>query len=315
MPGTHQQQLEKKYEHLKLSNQTRTIVGLDPSRRDFNSAMAAARCLGRTLNDQDIEGLLLFINTYAADEAVLHVATLNALKNTVLEILIRQKKVPASLGVHLVSMFDDKRHDEVWRDYCIQYMMPYYQKLALKYAKISTQACEKCVRSVAPRVALGEDVSKYREVDAAVNSDTPFGQMKTIEQTMWRATDETSSSIAGTALIGLETLSRQHSHIDRNQIAQKALHICAETVSGEASRITAMRLCALMKHEEVLDYARYLAATGETIPLKLAAIATVADFGEWQDIEFLKSFLHADTRIQKIVRCAVRQLEAAINNK
>jgi hypothetical protein len=51
---------------------------------------------------------------------------------------------------------------------------------------------------------------------------------------------------SGTALLGLESLSRRHPDFDRESVGREAEALAADDGTCEASRITALRVAALM---------------------------------------------------------------------
>ena len=67
---------------------------------------------------------------------------------------------------------------------------------------------------------------------------------------MFQALDERDSTIAGTSLIGLETLSRTHDEFDREAIVEKASEIALDETASAASRLTALRLAAGISSSE-----------------------------------------------------------------
>lgn len=51
----------------------------------------------------------------------------NALKNEVVIALMQQRSRQQALAKHLIKMYNDKSFDNVWRDYCIQFMGRWYE--------------------------------------------------------------------------------------------------------------------------------------------------------------------------------------------
>ena len=101
------------------SNQDILTV-IDSTLNSKDKRLAALSKLGRSLEDKDVFALIGFLDIYN-DADVLPPAKLNALKNDVVNVLRSQRKYPESLPWRLVSMYRDKKHDDVWRDYCIQH--------------------------------------------------------------------------------------------------------------------------------------------------------------------------------------------------
>jgi len=66
----------------------------------------------------------------------------------------------------------------------------------------------------------------------------------------------------------------------------------------------------MMGSKEILPAARMLAQAGETVPLRMAAIATIADLGDATDLELLQSFAASpEKRIATIAQSALKRLD------
>jgi len=203
--------------------------------------------------------------------------------------MLRQDKRVDGLGGQLVAMFKDKEHDDVWRDYCVQYFGMYYN---LKWLGDKQ----------------GEKGASVESVGAQKIEDP---ERKDIEDAYWEAMKEKDKSTAGTSLLNLESLSRMHPDFDRQKIASKALELAADNGCIEASRITALRVCGMMNKTEALPVAREIAQTGETIMLRMAAIATIGDLGSKDDVELVQSLVNnPEKRIKTIAEAALKKVKA-----
>ena len=251
---------------LNLSPEVRAIVGLDPKAADINARRKELRKLTKRLSEDDVKALMMFLDSTSKDEKDISPDMFNAFKNDVLDMLQRQDEVPDGLGGQLVKMFKDKEHDDVWRDYCIQYMAGYYE-------------------------------SKWPA--GSQKSDDP--ERKDIESSYWAAVGETNKTFPGTALLALERLSRDNSEFDRSKVGEKALELAMNDQCTEANRITCLRLCGMMNKPEILPTARVLAQTGSTGPIRMAAVATVGDVGDQTDIELLQSLAGGSDKQAKVV--------------
>ena len=99
---------------------------------------------------------------------------------------------------------------------------------------------------------------------------------------------ETGKAFAGTALLGIERLSRTRPELDRTNLANTAVSLAVDETATEGNRITGFRLAAGMGMTNVLPWARITAQTGSTGPLRMAAVATIGDLGDTSDRELLK---------------------------
>ncbi|MDF7802222.1 hypothetical protein P4C99_22320, partial [Pontiellaceae bacterium B1224] len=54
---------------------------------------------------------------------------INAVKNDVLDKLLRQTVLPEGLGLHMAEMAGNADNDPVWRDYCIQFCPTAWERI------------------------------------------------------------------------------------------------------------------------------------------------------------------------------------------
>ncbi len=140
--------------------------------------------------------------------------------------------------------------------------------------------------------------------DYAVQHMPPiFGQVSPddqarLQETMWQATTETGSSIAGTALLALLDLSQSGSSLDQGRIVQIALNVANNNQGGELSRITAVEVCGRMQVEQALPVVEQLAQTAQSMPLRIAATAALGDLGDPSATETLTNLANSSDRRQ-----------------
>jgi len=263
---------QKKISSLNISKPVSIIVGLDPQNATYNARVKAMHQLTRKLAADDCQALQLFLAGGTSGRNALKPLEFDGLKNDVLGILLRQEVIPDGLSQQVIDMYHDQGNDETWRNYCIQYMVPCYQALATSTTDTNAAA------------------ERQEIVDAC-----------------WGALAEKNKSIAGTSLICLETMSRTHPEIDREKLAGTAVALASDETCGEATRITAFGVCSSMGKTGLLPTAKALAQTGDTIPLRMAAIAAVGDLGGKDDAELLRS-LAADSD-KRIASCSHSALD------
>jgi LmbE family N-acetylglucosaminyl deacetylase len=271
----HQQLLEDKLKSLNMSPSIRYLLGLSGDKNDRDARRDALKTLTRTLKPDDVDALSVFLDFRHSDHPELSSASFEALKNDALVVLLNQKELPEGLGDQLVKMFKDEKHSKRWRDYSLQYFSAYYDAIR------TTESSEAATITNAYAVALDSRTEKF----------------------------------SGTALMALERLSREHEEFNRVEVGDKAVKIVLASDTCNDSRITALRVCAMMNREEILPQARILAQTGETMPVRLAAIATVGDLGDESDLEYLQSLAASDDkRLQRISQTASKSLRERIND-
>lgn len=283
---------ERAYDAEVLSAPVRALLGLDGEARNYNSMSRAIHQLSKELELDDVEALLEML-TWSNERFPegMRPIEINAVKNDVLDRLLRQNVLPEGIGLQLVEMASNSENDPVWRDYCVQFMAPYYER-ALGELNLTTE---------------GTEAHRGRASNTFVSSSEAGGEkideLDAVREAMVAALDERGTTIAGTSLIGLELLSRTHDEFDRDVIVGKASEIAADESASAASRMTAMRLSAQISNNEqgisnieVAESARLIAQTGETVLLRSAAIVTLGETGSEADRELLESYTLDENR-------------------
>jgi hypothetical protein len=261
-----------------LSPAVRAILGLGAERTDAKARQAAIKKLTTSLSEADILALAWFLKSPYDKDCGVPVGIYNTLRNDVLEVLVRQEKLPFGLGGQMAGMYRDRGENDVWRDYSLQYMADYYER--------------------------------RWPTNAPVADDEERKQMLGAYQ---EALQEKDKTMAGTALIGLETLSQRYPEVDRGELAGQALKLATDEQCSAASRITAMRMCAKFGARDVLPSARIAAQTGEIVPLRMAAIATLGDIGGAEDLALLQSLSGSDDAgIKRIADAAQARLRVRL---
>ena len=266
---------QRKIGRLKISQAVAIIVGLDPRAAHYNDRVKAMRQLTRHLSSDDCQALQLFLAGGSSGQSALRPLEFAGLKNDVLGVLLRQERVPDGVSRLVLDMYRDKTNEGTWRTYCLQYMVTCYDALAAPSTTDTNAAAERQEIADACRGAVAEKG----------NPD------------------------AGTALLCMETISRNHPEFDRGKLADAAAALAIDETCGEATRITALGVCATMGKTAILPVAKALAQTGETVPLRMAATAAVGDLGGGDDAELLRSLAtDGDKRIALCARAALARL-------
>jgi hypothetical protein len=125
------------------------------------------------------------------------------------------------------------------------------------------------------------------------------------------ALGETGSSIAGTALLGLNSLAAAHPEIPAGQVRTVAAQLTQEPGASELTRITAVQVCAQQNLTEVLPSLAALARSAESIPLRISAIGAIGQMGSTQEVSVLKEILEEkNQRLTSVATLALSSLQS-----
>jgi hypothetical protein len=256
-----------------VSKTVRTAIGIE-TERGYAKRIRAVHELPHTLPPKAIEVLSLFLQTPYNKESGLREIEHEALRNDVVEKLVRQDVLPPGLGTLLVDMFRDPNQGDVWRDYCVQFFSTYYTR---KW--------------------------KTDEVDEGDS------ERAAILQAYDDALRETDKTIAGTALLAVDRLSADYGEFDRGAITSNAVHLASDDNAFAPIRMTALLVCEQHGTREVLPAARILAQTGENTHLRMVAVKTLGSLGETQDIELLNAMAKdRDTNVAAVAVMALARV-------
>jgi len=135
-----------------------------------------------------------------------------SLKNQVMDKLLEQQSLPADYGAEMIGLYRNRANDELLRNFAVQHLELYAGALAVRGGYD----------------AASDEASRIRSA-------------------MDAASRETDSSIGGTAMLGLERLSRLDAQVDRAAIATRAAACAANASSDLQSRIAAVQVCGEMR--------------------------------------------------------------------
>jgi hypothetical protein len=233
--------------------------------------------LGDSLSPEEIKELYEYLEKPVDSNASLDATEINAIKNQIMDKLLEQRVLPGDLGMKLTELFNNKRNDELLRNYSLQHFEPLLQQ------KVS-------------RGIFMSDASDVIEVRSAFVSPL----------------DEKNNSIAGTALLGMERATALDLKIDRDLVARKAVQYAGDSGCDVRTRIAAVQVCGVMKREDALNVVRELAIKSDPVSLQVAAICTLGHIGGNSDIDGLREISGQGGRF---VRNAAEQAIVKIEEK
>jgi hypothetical protein len=264
----------------RLSSQVALAIGLTPE-KGYQQRVEAIGRIGRKLGRDDVEAIYGFFDAKSKDQGDLDQVSFSGVKNDLMNALIAQDRMPEDLGRRLLAMYRNRDNDELWRDYCLQHCVPYYER---KW----------------PDPAASPDDQERREFVPAFRD----------------AFKERGSHIAGTALIGWDCLSAKYPEFDPAEAAKVALELVKDDKCCVASKATAMSVCGSRGLGDALPLARIMAQAGEETSLRLAATAALGALGGKDDEELLMSMGAGKDRYQKMCAAsALKNLRQRIEEK
>ncbi len=282
------------YSEQNLSETVRALLGFNGDARNYSSMVKSIGKLSTDLAADDVAALRDFL-TWPNDvfpEGMREIE-INSIKNDVLANLLKQEELPEAMGYQLMDMYSDTESDPIWKNYCVQFMSTYYQRAA-------------------EELGLTTKYTEYTEGPESNQSEKSVDELNAVREAMFAALDERDETIAGTALIGVELLSRTHEEFDREQIVAKTAEIASDDSVSTGSRLTALRMSALTGGDETTaDTARLLAQTGETMLMRSAAVVTLGETGTAEDRELLESYtLSEDRQLSGAAELALQKMDA-----
>jgi len=121
---------EFRAERVSVPRSLLTVMGRE-GKNVYSTRNNAVKSMGKDLAADEIQSLYALLNRKRAENG-LKSGHLNALKNSVLNVLGSQREPPADYANNLMAMYYDRGHDSVWRDYCIQHLGGWYARAGEK---------------------------------------------------------------------------------------------------------------------------------------------------------------------------------------
>jgi hypothetical protein len=247
---------------------------------NLNARMANVRALPRDLSPDEIENLLQLLGQAESSPSVPRGFTV-AFKNELILALRNQVRPVEGLPSALIALFRNQRADVALRDYAVQHLASWCEEL----------------------LARGTETSETR-------------QKKQEAFLVFReALSETSSSIAGTALLSLHRLPAIDDETLVN-VSDAATRLLNDANTGELTQITAIQVCAERGQREQLPRIIEVATSHSSVPMRLSAIAAIAALGDSKETETLKAFVRStDSRLSKAAHTALARLESRLRSQ
>ena len=122
---------------------------------------------------------------------------------------------------------------------------------------------------------------------------TAYGRSDDVERGVlkeffFRAVEDYESDVAGTALSAIVNLNDQFGDFDDFKIKEAALKLVTNEKTSVPSLITGLQLAGKLRLKEALPVARKMAKESSDLTLKVAAIYTLGQVGDHEDLAFLE---------------------------
>jgi hypothetical protein len=208
------------------------------------------------------------------------------IKNDVILALKSQEPPPQELPGVLLSMFYDQAQDPVIRNYALQHLGTWYERVAEK-----TQVLD----------ALWAGTT---DADPSIQGTALIGLGRLVQ-----ASSGSQPTSAGAT--GAQHLSANGgTEVDTARLAAVASTLATDSAANDVARLTALQVCAELGIRDVLPAAVSLAEGTTSTPLRMSAVAAVGALGGADQAPLLNRLLTADDpRIQNAARAARRRLE------
>lgn len=251
----------------------------------YRERIEAVHRLGKDLPAEQVRILMDFIAApLPPGTAEVEFRRIGAIKNEALDTILAQQSLPEGIGDLLISMAANPVLDDLWRDYCIQRFVPYYDR---KYPE-----------STVPEAGHEAEAPARARFLAAC----------------WSHATGPVTERTGTALLSLERLASRHAEIDRQTLARTALAVAASGEAPASARIPALQVAARLGEGKAAALARELVEGPVTTTLKLSALATLGEAGGSEDLPLLARVLEGGGKhLHKAATEAKAKIERRLN--
>jgi hypothetical protein len=246
----------------------------------FIARERAAQYIGK-LSSLDREAIYGFLRQHAPGDGQ---QANQVLKNGLMDDLCQMQPPPDGLRELLAGIYEDSSQDEVLRDYALQHLAAF-----------------------------------YRQMSNATGLDPAFqnNELQQTQDVLWQALNETGSTIAGTALLGISQLYQQgEAGFDSQKIASAALKLAGDSASGELTQITAFQVCANLNVSAALPVILASVQQPSTETVQISAIAALGQLGGQAQESTLEGFIQGtDPRLKLPAQHALERIEQRLQQQ
>jgi len=127
------------------------------------------------------------------------------------------------------------------------------------------------------------------------------------------ALKERSTSMAGTALIAMNSLKGRPDGFSEDEIASTAYEMATggEPESFQLNKATALQILAMLKDKRALQLAKDLLRDSKEIGIKASAICAIGMLGSKEDIPLIEKYVKGtETRLRMPAKQAIKKIES-----
>src|SRR5208282_854053 len=249
---------------LPVSDAIRPILGLGQESPAVR--WAAVRALGTHLNQAERTALYDYLRGHELDPPG---AMRGVIKNDVILALKSQEPPPRELPGVLLSMFYDQAQDPVIRNYALQHLGTWYERVAEK-----TQVLD----------ALWVGTT---DIDPSIQGTALIGLSRLVQ-------GSAASQPPPAGATGSQPLSpNRGADVDTARLAAAASTLATDPAANDVARLTALQVCAELGIKGVLPAAVSLAEGAGGVPLRMSAVAAVGALGSSDQAPLLNRLVTA----------------------
>ena len=234
-----------------LDDFTKEIIAINLGNLDKRTNLVHS-LKSRVLNEKDFQAFYAFLKINPPKNG----AQLgwHSLKNELLVYLINDGRYKESTSSVMIEIINENQQHEVMREYILQYVDDFFERHWLTRK------------------------SKDQELTDISKSDQDL--QDTLLETVWNQLERVEGPIAGTALVGLNDISRNFSVVNQQRLNQATEKLVLDKSFPVSTRMAAMSVAK----ERKLDYMHSLISeeafeSNNTLSLRMAAINAASNLG------------------------------------
>jgi hypothetical protein len=200
------------------------------------------------------------------------------LKNDVMDALVAQQIPATELPELFVSIYSDPNQNHVIRDYAVQHLSLLSERLI-------------------DGVAWEGEVLRYK--------------LQVLEGALWAIAEADKTSIAGTALLGLQRIAESDPSLSQQRLAAIALRLAEAEDLNESARISAIQIAARSGEAAVVPLLLQVLEEAQTSSLRISALGALGLVGGNRELDVLQKISESgDERLSPVAEASVKRIRS-----